>query len=150
MLKQEHAIGIGLIAGIILAALGVTGVLRELWIGMLTPASARVPSPITVFSAYLIQTGVLTWLTFRAYRFEHYGITSAVWILATWEAIAMITRGNLLFMKRMNPTLYSATAFVHIVGAAALFLAMGIRTHRLAEQDRREELLSRQEYSRKR
>ena len=145
-MRQENAIGLGLTAGIILAALGVTDIVREAWIGLGTPPGALIPSPVAVFSAYLVQTAVLVWITFRAYRFDHHGITAAAWVLATWEAIAMITRQNLLEMKHLQPTLYTITAFVHIVGAASLFLAMGIRAHHAHQRDRREARYAAQEY----
>lgn len=139
-----------MVVGVGLAALGTTDVLRELWISMVTPPSAIVPSPIAVFTAYLVQTTILTWMTFRAYRFDHPGVTAAAWILATWEAIAMITRGNLMAMKQMHPTLYNITAFAHIVSVSSLFLAMGIRSQQQQEADRREARLARQEYRRRR
>lgn len=148
-MQQDRAIGLGFVIGIILSAAGATDVVRELWIGIVTPPTARLPSPVAVFSAYLIQTAVLTWLTFRAYRFEHYGITSAAWIMATWEAIAMTTRANLLTLKHAHPGLYGVTAFVHVVGAASLFLAMGIRAHRHREQDERDARYAAQEYRRR-
>lgn len=147
-MKREHAIGLGLFIGVILAALGATELLRELWIRTITAPTAT-PGAITVFSAYLFQTAILAGLTFRAYRFDHHGIAAAAWILATWEAIAVITRQNLLALKHSDPTLYTLTAFIHILGAASLFLAMGARAHRLHLQTQRDARFRAQEYRRR-
>jgi hypothetical protein len=104
---------------------------------MVTPRRAQVPQPQVVFSAYLVQTFLLAAVTFRAYRFDNRGIAASAWILATWEAIAMISRDDLHFVKQARPGLYQLAAFIHVVGAVSLFLAMGARAFRLRREAER-------------
>jgi hypothetical protein len=126
---NARAIGVGIAAGVVLASLGATELLRDLWLGVFAP-DARVVRPGIIFSAYLFQTFVLAGITFQAYQNDNHGIAAAAWILATWEAIASILRHDLLMVKRTYPLMYDLTAFVHVVGAASLFLAMGAKAYR--------------------
>lgn len=143
--SRARRIGIGLAVGTILAAVGTTDILREVWLELVTPPSRAAPNPAALFSAHLVQTFLLVLLMFRAYRFENYGIAAAVWVLATWEAIASIVRRDLLLAKQLDPWLYDITAFLHVVTAAALFLVLGARTLRDAERVQRERSYSAQE-----
>lgn len=128
-MNSTRAIGLGIVAGFVLAALGVTDLLRELWLGLVGPKDSFIIRPTLIFSAYLFQTTVLVVLTFAAYSNDNHGIAAAIWVLATWEAIASILRQDLLMVKRTYPLMYDITAFLHVVGAASLFLALGARTH---------------------
>lgn len=124
-----------MLIGVVLAALGATELLRNLWLGLVGPRDTMVIRPGLIFSAYLFQTFVLVGLTFSAYKHGHNGIAAATWVLATWEAIASILRHDLLLVKRNYPLMYDLTAFLHVVGAASLFLAMGARTYRRRKEE---------------
>ena len=129
-MNNARAIGLGILAGVILAALGATELLRGFWLTLVGPRDGTVIRPGLIFSAYLFQTFVLVTLTFLAYNNDNHGIAAAIWVLATWEAIASILRQDLLLVKRFYPIMYDITAFLHVVAAAALFLAMGAKAYR--------------------
>jgi hypothetical protein len=136
--REARRIGLGIAAGILLAVLGATEIFRNAWLSLVTSPHAQTTSAIGLFSAYLVQTFLLASITFRAYRYGHYGISAASWILATTEAVASVLRRDLLLIKNANPVLYDITALLHVVSAASLFLAMGYRSHVNRQQDLRD------------
>lgn len=139
--RRSRQIGLGLVVGVALAAVGATDGLRSLILTVLSNPADEALNPVALFAAYLLQTVILMWITFRAWQHDHHLVSSAAWILATWEAVASITRQDLLFIKRSYPILYDVTAFLHVMGAASLFLAMGYRAARSRDREERERRL---------
>lgn len=133
-------IGAGLCVGVVLAVAGVTGLLREAWLHIITPSYYVTPHPIALFSAHLLQTAALAWLLLRAYRYDNYGVVAATWVLATWEAISSVLRRDLLLSKRIYAEVYDASAFVHILVSTAVFMAVAVhasRDHRRRQEEAR-------------
>ncbi len=141
---RARAIGIGILAGIVLAALGATDGLRNIWFAFVGASGVISVSPVELFSAYLFQTFILVAITFRAYGSGHHGIAAATWILATWEAIAAVVRRDLLFIKRGYPELYTVAVFLHVVASTSFFLAAGRRAYRVRAQAARDARYRRQ------
>lgn len=141
---RARAIGIGILVGVVLAAVGATDGLRNIWFAFVGASGNASVSPVELFSAYLFQTFILVTITFRAYGNGHHGIASAVWILATWEAIAAIVRRDLLIIKRGYPELYTVAVVLHVMASTSLFLAAGRRAYRARLQATRDERYRRQ------
>ncbi len=147
-MSKARAVGIGIAAGVLIAAFGATELIRSAWLGLVGPRDGVISPPL-LFSAYLIQTVILVTLMFSAYKNDNHGIAAAAWILATWEAIASILRRDLLLVKQSYPFLYDLTVFLHAAVAAGLFLAMGARIYKRRRQQEQLRRLGARERQRK-